>query len=116
MADGGIPELAEVYLFATLNVNNVQTPVVIASYYGNPHQHLCEASSRTCLSVEFFKDADVRVVPLKLIDSVVMTAPDKRFGTVYPADRTNRWLLMERPGLRICVSSMFEKTESIDEF
>jgi hypothetical protein len=84
----------------------------LASFYGLPHKKLYDDSAKTYISVQHNRDTDVRVIPVKDIDSVVMMAPDKGYGMFYhDGTEANRWFLMEKPGLKM--SSMVGLHEEI---
>lgn len=80
-----------------LKIQTVDFPLAIASFYGPPDPELYQASSQTYASMQHFRDLDVRVFAINCIQSVVMMAPDTR----HSSGESNRWFLMEKPGLKI---------------
>lgn len=114
VSNGTSSELAEVHFYMLLTINGVPVPLAVASFYGPPHQGLYHTSSKTYITVQHFRDVDVRVIDIKAINSVVMMAPDPMYklqfleGTEDGTEK-DRWFMMEKPGLK--VSSMIGMEE-----
>lgn len=85
-------------------------PVAMVSLYGPHNEELWQASSNTYWTAEHLRDRGTLVIDVKSIDSVVMLAPDTRYGTrVQDGSENNRWYLMEKPGLKLSQNMEFEK-------
>ncbi len=97
MSIGSRFEFAEIHYYVLLRIQAVDVPLAIASFYGPPDPELYRASSKTYASMQHFRDIDVRVFAINCIQSVVMMAPDTR----HSSGESNRWFLMEKPGLKI---------------
>lgn len=94
--------LAEVHFYMLLDIENSARPVAVASFYGRPHEALFRQSSKTYVTVQHFRDVDIRVIDAKSIKSVVMMAPDERYKTRFEdGTQDSRWFLMERPRLKL---------------
>jgi hypothetical protein len=77
-------------------------PVAMISLYGPPHPGLLAASSNTYYTAQHLRDMAIRVVDVKTIKSVVMMAPNERYKTrFHDGTETDRWYLMEKPGLKL---------------
>lgn len=99
-----------------LTVHDVKKYVAMVSVYGPPNQQLYNDSSKTYISVQSFRDIDVRVIDIKCILSVVMLAPDHRYGLAGSHanhSEVDRWFLMEKPGLKI--SQMIGQGEELTD-
>ena len=98
----GQTHVAEVHYFMLLHVGMELHPVALLSLYGPPHQQLLEASSGTYWTAQHLHDSDIRVVDVKAINAVVMMAPDPRYPECFQdGTQTDRWYLMEKPGLKL---------------
>ncbi|THU78202.1 hypothetical protein K435DRAFT_888835 [Dendrothele bispora CBS 962.96] len=98
----GKTEFVEIHFFISFGVGGNKFNLAVGSFYGPAHQELLCQSSGTYYSVQHFRDVDVRAFDIKNIESVVMMAPDPRYGTVFhDGSEVNRYYLMERPGLKI---------------
>lgn len=86
-------------------------PMAMVSLYGHHHTGLWEASSKTYWTAQHLRDAAVRAVHVKSIDSVVMLAPDSRYGTrIQDGSQVDRWYRMEKPGLKLSQRMGFQET------
>lgn len=94
--------LGEVHFFMWLSVHGVRVPVAVVSNYGPPDATLYQASSRTYITFQHFRDVSVRVIPVKLIQSVVMIAPDQMYSRRHnDGSEHQRYYLMEKPGAKL---------------
>lgn len=88
-----------------LKVGPIDKPVAVVSLYGPPHQGLLEASSHTYWTVSHLRTHGTRVIDIKIINSVVMMAPDQQYSkTFQDGSQNDRWYLMEKPGLKLSAS------------
>jgi hypothetical protein len=85
-----------------LPVAGINKPVAVVEFYGQPNKELYETSSKTYYTVQHLRDADVQVIDVNCIQSVVMMAPDQRYKLLYQDGSENdRWYLMEKPGVKL---------------
>lgn len=99
----GNTHFAEVLFYTLLYIQGGELkPMAMVSLYGPHHKGLWEESSKTYWTAQHLGDGGVQVIDAKLIDAVVMLAPDPRYGTRYhDGSEVNRWYLMEKPGLKL---------------
>ncbi|KAH8799267.1 hypothetical protein DL96DRAFT_1780888 [Flagelloscypha sp. PMI_526] len=93
---------AEIHYYCKVSIQNIEHQVAVASFYSAPHPELYASSFGTYISVHHNRDIDVRVIDIKCISSVVMVAPDPRYGMVYrDGTEGNRFFVMSKPGLKV---------------
>lgn len=91
--------------------------MAVVSLYGFPDNTLLEMSSQTYCSVAHLHDTDIRVINVKSITAVVAMVPDSAYGK-WKQDGTerDRWLLVEKPGLKITQRILEYGEPILDEF
>lgn len=95
-------------------IHGVLEPVAVVSNYGPPDAALYQASSKTYITFQHFRDVSVRVIRVKDIQSVVMIAPDQMYPRRHnDGSEQNRYYLMEKPGAKL--SSMIGLYEAENE-
>ncbi|KAF9066907.1 hypothetical protein BDP27DRAFT_1384101 [Rhodocollybia butyracea] len=98
----GSTGFAEIHYFTTFAVHDTVKFVAVGSFYGAPHQELYEQSSRTYVSVQHFRDVDIRVFDAKAILSVVTLFPDPCYPVFFQdGSQVDQYALMQKPGLGI---------------
>ncbi|KAJ6566790.1 hypothetical protein B0H19DRAFT_1067069 [Mycena capillaripes] len=114
----GSSYIAEVLFYMLLRTNDAvpARPVAMVSLYGPPHPGLLAASSNTYWTAQHLRNRAIRVVDIKSIKSVVMMAPDKRYGTRFrDGTEIDRWYLMEKPGLKLAERVGLEELLSAED-
>lgn len=103
------------FLFRTQASNELK-PVAMVSLYGPHHEELWKASSHTYWTARHLRDNGILVIDVKNIDSVVMMAPDTRYGSrIQDGTELDRWYQMEKPGLKLSQKMGFEEVLAEDE-
>lgn len=83
-------------------VGEERRPLAVVSMYGEHHQQLYEESSKTYITVQHLGNADIRVIDIASIQSVVMLAPDEQYAKdFHDGSEINRWYWMAKPGLKL---------------
>ncbi len=73
-------------------------PLAVVSYFGEPDGEHLRALSKTYWTVKYQGDIGLFMIDVKMIQSVVMMAPDEG----YPGGlEVNYWYFMEKPGLTL---------------
>lgn len=99
----GTTRFAEVLFYMLLRMQGGELrPMAMVSLYGPHHKGLWEASSQTYWTAQHLGDKGLQVIDAKMIDAVVMLAPDPRYRTRYhDGSEVNRYYCMEKPGLKL---------------
>ncbi len=106
-------QLAEIHYYMVLNIGSVKRALAMAAFYGPPDRKIYEDSFKTYVSVNHLRDAGMRVIDVKDIDSVVAMIPDRSYGlTLQDGTEGDRWFLMEKPGLKMTAMIGFDELDS----
>ncbi|KAL0565286.1 hypothetical protein V5O48_016737 [Marasmius crinis-equi] len=99
---GGNVHVAEVHYYMILtDSTGTEHYLAVGSFYGAPHAELYKASQGTYISMPHARDKDVRVFSVTCISSVVMMAPDPRYGKFFQdGTEDNRYFMMSKPGVK----------------
>jgi hypothetical protein len=98
-----------------LSIRSVEWPLAMAAFYGAPDDWLYRHSSKTYISVHHLRDADIRVINVKDIDSVVAMVLDTSYGITHQdGTEGDRWFLMEKPGLKMLSMIGMDDTDGMD--
>ncbi len=82
-----------------LSIHSVEWPLVMAAFYGAPNDWLYRHCYKTYISIHHLRDADIHVINVKDIDSIVAMVPDTSYGiTHHDGTEGNHWFLMENQG------------------
>ncbi|KAJ7041114.1 hypothetical protein C8F04DRAFT_1303728 [Mycena alexandri] len=101
---------AEVHFYLIFLVDGVPTPLAVVSFYGEHHQQLYDASSKTYVTMQHLGEAGISVIDIKTIRSVVMLAPDQQYAKMHhDGTEVNRYYLMEKPGLKLMEMGLGEE-------
>lgn len=90
--------------------------MAMVSLYGPHHEELWQASSNTYWTAQHLRDKGILVIDAKIIDSVVMMAPDTRYKTrIEDGTELDRWYQMEKPGLKLSQQMGYEEILAAEE-
>lgn len=92
--------IAEVLFFVLMPVNGITRALALVSLYGHPHEALYTLSSKTYWTSQHLRDTSLEIIDVQCINSVVMMAPDPQYPFT-DGTETDRWFLMEKPGLKL---------------
>lgn len=92
-------------------VGSERKPLAVVSFYGEHHEELYQASSKTYVTMQHLGNSDVRVIDIESIQSVVMLAPDQQYANLHrDGSELNRYYLMEKPGLKLMEMGVGQET------
>lgn len=85
-----------------LTTGSIRRPLAMAAFYGPPDKQIYENSYKTYISVHHLRDAGLRVINIKDIESVMAMIPDHSYGLSHrDGTEGDRWFLMEKLGIKM---------------
>jgi hypothetical protein len=110
----GETAFGEVRYYFQRQINNNLHTLALISVYGSPDASLYQLSQQTVKSCKYLGDANLLVIDVKTIHSVVAMVPHnvRLPGKV---DIEDRWFVVEKPGLKAAYTGGFVDSDGNEE-